>query len=233
LELQDLGSSKDHIKGEKIIEESKFNFDNSTTLYKNLFSSPVAKRNQTEVEVRTPTLEDFGISASTLQAITQFEAAKELANQSQASFDFVDTLDQASLPTTNFFPSPQTIVTPKSQIQNVGSNLSEEIHQQTLPSTGLMTGSCTLIKEVSAQEFSNLTSYLKSYVPSLENLNNIVNQINEFITDKRFNESEENFDFVTEIEARDVLKLGNKSTAIFLLLQNLKRVRLAKKNQQT
>lgn len=86
------------------------------------------------------------------------------------------------------------------------------------------------MKKINLADMDLLPSYLKTQI-SANHLNQVIESLNEYVTDKRFQSSQT--DFVTEKELRETLQLGSKAKAILLILIQLKRMKTVRRGEQT
>jgi len=90
------------------------------------------------------------------------------------------------------------------------------------------------VDSVLEEEFKTLPQYLQSMFP-LENLNECIGKINDYMMDRRFSamdgeaEQDEQYDCITQSILTDDLEYGEKATPLFHVLKNLKRFALHKR----
>lgn len=76
---------------------------------------------------------------------------------------------------------------------------------------------------IEAEEMQNLRAILKSKI-TFEELNKLIEQVNEFVTDKRF-AGQEDAGYITKEELQSVFNTGDKTQIILLSLIDLKRLK--------
>jgi hypothetical protein len=168
--------------------------------------------------MKTPTLEEYGISASTINA---------LRAQHQQSTTQEDKVSGAA----------ETRITPmKGKMSTLKLNSPHVVPSG--PATGEKEAdidhprdSSTMIPqmaEIEVEEYGVAPSYLVHQI-SFELLNDFVRSFNEYVLDKTFDQGSDGT-WVTQEEMREKMEFGSNTKAAILLLKNAKRIRQKKVN---
>eukprot|EP00762_Andalucia_godoyi_P005558 ANDGO_00605.mRNA.1 hypothetical protein len=190
---------------------------------------------------RTPTLEDYGLSAATLGMIAQTKSAhpdvsshingNSTSNSTSNSFS-----SMLSSPISKFSLSPIPAVHRQGPLMSSHAGAPATNGPSTDPviprkpdapssvaaAVGPCTGSGAAISAISAEEYASAPIYLRTQVP-LDMLNSIAESINAFVRASGHRGPAEDGVHVTQKDLEDVLEIGPKTKAVILLLRHFKK----------
>eukprot|EP01112_Ceratiomyxa_fruticulosa_P004057 TRINITY_DN1439_c0_g5_i1.p1 TRINITY_DN1439_c0_g5~~TRINITY_DN1439_c0_g5_i1.p1 ORF type:complete len:424 (-),score=93.99 TRINITY_DN1439_c0_g5_i1:59-1330(-) len=244
---------KENIHASNSITSAIVSKESNSNNYPSIPHTPVTKKsNDLDDLLRTPTLEDFGISATTRELISK-DDAKLVKRKVQVSpplkmEDQESSKTQEAKKTSVIAPtsSHNELIPPTAtanehsprndRMENVDVNPRRERKKKKASSSSLST-LFPLINLVTDEESKLIPDYVRHTMP-VELLNRCISFINERITDRRFgtveesrNSMDENSTIgenqISEAQIReylDQIKLGSKTKTLVLTLTKLKKI---------